>query len=86
MKCRATSSKAESPAGLTAGSGRPLLDRLFAPIDIASLVFFRIAFGAIMPWEVVRYFDHGRIRRYWIEPAYHFKYFSFEWVDPWPGN
>ncbi len=38
---------------------------LFAPIDILSLVYFRIAFGAIMLWEVYRYFDHGWIPRYW---------------------
>jgi hypothetical protein len=42
---------------------------LFAPVDIASLVYFRIAFGAIMLWEAVRYFQHGWIPRYWIEPA-----------------
>lgn len=59
--------------------------RLFAPVDIASLVFFRIGLGAILVWEVVRYFDHGWIGRYWIKPAFHFTYYGFEWVRPWPG-
>ncbi|MEO6462370.1 MAG: HTTM domain-containing protein, partial [Candidatus Eisenbacteria bacterium] len=59
--------------------------RLFAPVDIASLVFFRIGLGAILVWEVVRYFDHGWIGRYWIRPAFHFTYYGFEWVRPWPG-
>ncbi len=59
--------------------------RLFAPVDIASLVFFRIAFGTIMAVEVLRYFYHGWIRRYYIDPTYHFSYYGFEWVQPWPG-
>ena len=54
-------------------------------VDIASLVVFRVAFGAIMLWEVIRYFQHGWISRYWIEPAFHFQYYGFDWVTPWPG-
>ncbi len=60
-------------------------ERLFEPVDIASLVYFRIAFGAIMLWEVWRYFNHGWIGRYWITPTFHFTYFGFDWVRPWPG-
>jgi len=59
---------------------------LFQPVDIAFLVFFRIVFGAIMLWEVYRYFSTGWIRRYYIDPTFHFGYFGFEWVKPWPGN
>lgn len=62
-----------------------LRQRLFAPVDIASLVYFRIAFGAIMLWEAIRYFQHGWIPRYWIEPTLHFTYYGFDWVRPWPG-
>jgi len=50
---------------------------LFAPIDIASLVYFRIAFGAIMLWEVWRYFSKGWISRYWIDPVMNFTYYGF---------
>lgn len=67
-------------------AGKTLVERLFAPVDIASLVFFRVAFGLIMLWEVYRYFDHDWIRRYWMEPAFHFTYYGFDWVQPWPGN
>lgn len=62
-----------------------LTSRLFAPVDIAALVYFRIAFGAIMLWEVLRYFAHGWIARYWIDPPVHFTYYGFDWVRPWPG-
>jgi len=44
----------------------PWQKRLFAPINISPLVYFRMAFGAIMLWEVWRYFDYGWIERYYI--------------------
>jgi vitamin K-dependent gamma-carboxylase len=59
--------------------------RLLAPIDIAALVYFRIAFGAIMLWEVWRYFEYGWIDQYWVLPKVHFTYYGFEWIRPWPG-
>jgi hypothetical protein len=61
-------------------------EALRAPIDIASLVYFRVIFGAIMVWEVWRYFDHGWIRAYWIDPVFHFTYAGFRWLEPWPGD
>jgi hypothetical protein len=59
--------------------------RLTAPLDAASLGAFRIAFGAVLLFEVVDYFRRGWIARYWIEPGFHFAYWGFEWVRPWPG-
>lgn len=56
------------------------------PIDIAGLVFFRIAFGLILLWEVFRYFDHDWIKRYWIDPEFYFTYEGFSWVTPWSGD
>ncbi|MBA2623024.1 MAG: HTTM domain-containing protein [Chthoniobacterales bacterium] len=63
-----------------------LRDALFAPVDNASLVFFRIAFGLLMLWEVSRYFRYGWIHPQWIEPQFLFKYYGFSWVRPWLGN
>ena len=62
------------------------LSRLFKPIDIMPLVFFRILFGGIMIWEVWRYFHFDRINRYYIEPQYTFHYWGFEWVKPLSGD
>lgn len=77
------------PASHTSAS-IPLLttitNRLFAPVDIAPLVYFRIVFGAIMMWEVWRYFSNNWISRYWIEPTFNFTYFGFDWLRPLPGN
>ncbi len=59
---------------------------LFEPKNILSLVVFRIAFGAIMLWEVVRYFEKDWIRTYWMKPDFNFTYEWFEWVKPWGGE
>ena len=64
---------------------RDLGYRLFEPVDGASLAVFRILFGAIMVWEVYRYFSHDWIQRYWVEPSFHFTYHGFGWVEPLPG-
>jgi len=60
--------------------------RFFEPVDVAILVYFRIIFGAIMLWEVLRYFDNGWISRYWIDPPFFFTYYGFEWIKPLPGD
>jgi vitamin K-dependent gamma-carboxylase len=62
-----------------------LQKRAFEPVDIASLVFFRIAFGLLMILEVGRYFVHHWIATQWLEPRFLFKYYGFEWIRPWPG-
>jgi len=61
-------------------------NRFFEPVDIAILVYFRIIFGAIMLWEVLRYFDHDWISDYWITPTFHFTYYGFDWLQPLPGD
>lgn len=58
---------------------------LFVPVDIASLAVFRMCFGAIMLWEVWRYFNYGWINAYYIQPVFTFAYYGFDWVKPWPG-
>ncbi len=37
-------------------------------------------------WEVYRYFDHGWVDRYYVDPTFHFTYPGFGWVAPWPGD
>lgn len=65
---------------------RQLRQRLAEPVDIAWLVVLRVLFGLIMLWEVVRYFERDWIGKYWIAPEFHFRYFGFDWVTPWPGD
>jgi hypothetical protein len=55
-------------------------------VDISGLVLFRVVFGALMLWEVWRYFTYGWIAAYYVRPDFTFPYVGFEWVRPWPGN
>jgi vitamin K-dependent gamma-carboxylase len=64
---------------------RPWWRRFLDPVDIASLVVFRVLFGAAMVVETTRYFAMGWIAEYYIHPQLHFTYYGFDWVKPWPG-
>ena len=48
------------------------------------MALFRICFGFILVWQVLRYFENGWIESYYVEPTFHFKYYGFGWVQPWP--
>ena len=63
-----------------------LAQRLFEPVDVASLVAFRIAFGGLMAVEAYRYLTSGWIRQYWIDPGFYFTFQGFDWVKPWAGD
>lgn len=62
------------------------VDPLFEEVDAASLVFFRVGFGVIMLVECWRFWSKGWIERYYIQPEFFFKYYGFEWVQPWAGE
>lgn len=83
---RAAPSPDQPEARTSRASFHAAVQRLCAPVDIASLVVFRIAFGAIMLSEVWKNFAYGWIGHYYVAPAYHFTYFLFDWVKPWPGG
>jgi len=62
------------------------VDPLFEEVDASSLAFFRVAFGVIMLVECWRFWSKGWIERYYIRPDFFFKYYGFEWVEPWPDS
>ncbi len=55
---------------------------LFEPVDIAILVYFRIIFGAIMFWDVIRYVGHDWVTRYYVTTKFTFTYYGFDWIQP----
>lgn len=59
--------------------------RAFAAVDIAPLVWFRVAFGVLMFVEVWRYVANRWIPTQFVEPRFLFKYPGFEWVKPLPA-
>ncbi len=62
-----------------------LLQWMYRPIDGSSVAAFRAGFGAIMMWEVWRYFDHNWIERYYTGKIFYFTYPGFSWVHPLPN-
>jgi hypothetical protein len=70
---------------VTAARGRRLEALLLRRVDIASLVAFRIAFGAVVIWEVSRYLERGWVLEYYVDPIYRFPYEGFEWVPSLPA-
>jgi vitamin K-dependent gamma-carboxylase len=60
-------------------------ERAFAPVDIASLAFFRIAFGLLIVWHVTDYFRRGLVAAFWIDSRFLFKFYGFSWIHPWPA-
>lgn len=59
--------------------------KLFEPVSIESLVFFRIYFGLMMLADLVSYFRNGWINQVFLKSEFLFKYYFFEWVHPLPG-
>jgi len=68
-----------------AGARARIAGALSSPVSAASAAAFRVLFGLLMLTAVVRFFAHGWISEYFLEPRHFFTYFGFEWVRPWPG-
>lgn len=58
----------------------PLLEALARPRDLAALAVFRIAFGAMMVFGLIRFVAKGWIERVLVEPTFFFKYAGLEWI------
>ena len=54
-------------------------------IDNTFLVYFRIAFGFILAYGMMKYFHHDLIWTYFQEPRLLFTYLGFDFVKPLPG-
>lgn len=54
-------------------------------VDVASLALFRIVFGLVVFWETRRYLSFGWVERYYVGRPFHFTYWPFDFIAPWPG-
>ncbi|MBI3542227.1 MAG: HTTM domain-containing protein [Deltaproteobacteria bacterium] len=61
-------------------------EEAFKPVDLASLVFLRVAFGLLLAGYQLRALLHGTIERNYVKTIFHFHYFGFEWLRPLPGR
>ena len=55
------------------------------PVSSTSLAAFRIAFGTLGVAAIIRFLAMGWVSELYVEPAHHFTYYGFGWVQPWPG-
>ncbi|MEW5677332.1 HTTM domain-containing protein [Flavobacterium enshiense] len=53
--------------------------------ETATLAFFRLAFGLMMLFSIVRFLSYGWVEKMYIKPQFHFTFYGFEWVKPF-GN
>lgn len=49
--------------------------------DSSKLAVFRICFGLMMFYSMIRFWSKGWINSIYIEPDFNFKYYGFEWVQ-----
>ena len=70
--------------GLSVCAFHAVQARLTAPVDIAGLVVVRALVGLILTWEVTRRFQGDGLWWDYVQPAYHFRYLGWEFLNPWP--
>ena len=51
-------------------------------VHAAPLAVFRIGFGLLMLFSIIRFWAKGWISELYIKPNFHFSYYNFEWVKP----
>ena len=63
-----------------------LRSRLSQSEDAAALVVFRMGFGLIMCFDMIRYGYHFRVADRYASTDFHFKYLGFGWVEAPTGD
>lgn len=48
----------------------------------STLAFFRLAFGLMMLFSIIRFVSYGWVDKFYIQPKFHFTYYGFDWVKP----
>ena len=51
-------------------------------VSSSTLAFFRIGFGLLMGYSLIRFWLKGWIEELYIIPSFHFSYYGFEWIKP----
>ena len=51
-------------------------------VSSSTLAFFRIGFGLLMSYSLIRFWLKGWIEELYIIPSFHFSYYGFEWIKP----
>jgi vitamin K-dependent gamma-carboxylase len=63
-----------------------LWEKTGAPVDAASLVAYRIAFGLLMSASAARFLANGWVDRCFVQPTFFFKYWGFGFIEVLPRD
>jgi hypothetical protein len=58
----------------------------FRQTAIAPLIVFRIIFGAMLLYSILRFIMKGWVETQYIDPQFYFGFLGFEWVKPLEGS
>lgn len=61
---------------------KKIIKYLNSPTSILPLAIFRMAFGFLMAFSMMRFIYKGWIEDAYVNPVFHFTYQNFEWVQP----
>ena len=50
--------------------------------NAATLAVFRVFFGILMCFSIVRFWSKDWIQSLYVDPSFHFSYYGFDWVKP----
>ena len=50
--------------------------------DASPLAVFRIGFGLMMFYSIIRFYRKGWIETLYLQPKFHFSYFGLDWIKP----
>lgn len=50
--------------------------------NAAPLAVFRMVFGVMMCFSIIRFWYHGWIETLYVQPKFYFSYYGFDWVKP----
>lgn len=69
----------------TAQTLRFVSRRMNEPVDVASLAAFRMLFGALMAFAMIRFLANGWVEELYVKPTFFFTYEFFPWIKPLPA-
>ena len=55
---------------------------IYSKTSPSPLVIFRIAFGLLIFFSILRFWSNGWIKSLYLDPIFHFSYLGFSWVKP----
>ncbi|MEO1449562.1 MAG: HTTM domain-containing protein, partial [Bacteroidota bacterium] len=57
-------------------------DNLHRPRSIAPLAVFRMLYGFMMLWSMLRFIAKGWVQSLYVDPLYYFPFRGLEWIQP----